>query len=263
MPEIRLKGSGLISSEARPRSRRKSRDRALARILGVVLLAFAGAIGAAQEARPQGPLTTPVVANQRRHAEFLEVAKAGNIDLLFVGDSITDWWRNNRGRAVWDRTWAPLNAANFGIAGERVEQLLWRMQNGELEGFKAKVIVLLIGTNNLRTTPANQDIADGIAFLCTEIQKRQPQARLLLLGIFPRDPAPGTPNRERIRTINAQLAKLEDRRTLFYMDIGDKFLAADGTIPPDVMYDGLHPAERGYEIWADAILPKVKELMGG
>ena len=230
------------------------------RTLLAAALAFAGAIGAAQEARPQGPLTTPVPANQRRHAEFLDVAKAGNIDLLFVGDSITDWWRS-RGRAVWDRTWAPLNAANFGIAGERVEQLLWRMQNGELEGFKAKVIVLMIGTNNLRMTPANQDIADGIAFLCAEILKRQPQAKLLLLGIFPRDPAPGTPNRERIKAINAQLARLEDRRTLFYMDIGEKFLAADGTISPDVMYDGLHPAERGYEIWADAILPIVKELM--
>lgn len=235
--------------------------RLTSRVLGPLLAVALAATAAAQEPRPQGPLTTPVAANQRRHAEFLEVAKAGNIDLLFVGDSITDWWRG-RGQAVWDRTWAPLNAANFGIAGERVEQLLWRMQNGELEGFKAKVIVLMIGTNNLRVTPANQDIADGIAFLCAEIQKRQPQAKLLLLAIFPRDPAPGTPNRERIRTINAQLAKLEDRRTLFYMDIGDKFLAADGTIPPDVMYDGLHPAERGYEIWADAMLPKVKELMG-
>ena len=213
------------------------------------------------EARQQGPLTAPVVSNEKRHAEFLEVARAGNIDLLFIGDSITDWWRN-RGRAVWDRTWAPLKAANFGIAGERVEQLLWRVQNGTLEGFQAKVIVLMIGTNNLRRNPANDDIAGGIAFLAGEIQKRQPQAKLLVLGIFPRDAAPDTENRQRIKAINAQLAKLEDKKALFYMDIGDRFLGSDGTISTDVMYDGLHPAERGYEIWAEAMLPKIKELMG-
>ena len=234
--------------------------RSASRVLGPLLAVALAATAAAQEPRPQGPLTTPVAGNQRRHAEFLEVAKAGNIDLLFVGDSITDWWRS-RGRAVWDRTWAPLNAANFGIAGERVEQLLWRMQNGELEGFKAKVIVLMIGTNNLRVTPANQDIADGIAFLCAEIQKRQPQAKLLLLAIFPRDPPPGTPNRERIRRSTRSWRSSRIDKTLFYMDIGDKFLAADGTIAPEVMYDGLHPAERGYEIWADAMLRK-SELMG-
>lgn len=235
----------------------------ITRLAGVALLvALAATVTAAQDARPQGPLTTPAVANERRHAEFLEVARAGNIDLVFIGDSITDWWRS-RGRAVWDRTWAPLKAANFGIAGERVEQVLWRVQNGELDGYKAKAVVLMIGTNNLRTTPANQDIADGIAFLCTEIQKRQPDAKLLLLGIFPRGPAPDVPYRERIKAINTQLAKLDDRRTLFFMDIGDKFLAPDGTIPAEVMYDGLHPAERGYEIWAEATLTKVKELLSG
>jgi lysophospholipase L1-like esterase len=231
------------------------------RLRGALVVLAAACIVAWPEARHQGPLTTPVPANEKRHAEFLEIARAGNIDLLFIGDSITDWWRN-RGRAVWDRTWAPLQAANFGIAGERVEQLLWRVQNGALAGFQAKVIVLMIGTNNLRRTPSNDDIAGGIAFLAAEIHKRQPQARVLVLGIFPRDAAPGTENRQRIQAINAQLAKLEDRKALFYMDIGDRFLAPDGTIATDVMYDGLHPAERGYEIWAEAILPRVKALMG-
>lgn len=232
------------------------------RLIGTAFLtALTTAFVLAQDVRPQGPLTTPVVANERRHAEFLEVAKAGNIDLVFIGDSITDWWRT-RGRSVWDRTWAPLKAANFGIAGERVEQVLWRVQNGELDGYKTRVVVLMIGTNNLRGTSADQDIAGGIAFLCTEIQKRQPGAKLLLLGIFPRGPAPDAPYRERIKAINTLLSKLDDRKTIFFMDIGDKFLAPDGSIPVEVMYDGLHPAERGYEIWAEAMLPKVKELMG-
>jgi N-acetylglucosamine-6-sulfatase len=234
----------------------------ITRLTGIAfIVALTTALAVAQEARPQGPLTTPAVANERRHAEFVEIAKAGNIDLLFLGDSITDWWRS-RGRAIWDRTWAPLKAANFGIAGERVEQVLWRVQNGELDGYKARAVVLMIGTNNLRGTPSDQDIADGIAFLCAEIQKRQPAAKILLLGIFPRGPAPDAPYRERIKAINAALAKLDDRKSLFFMDIGEKFLAADGTIPAEIMYDGLHPAERGYEIWADAILPRVKELIG-
>jgi N-acetylglucosamine-6-sulfatase len=234
----------------------------LTHLLGpALLIALATTLAVAQDVRPQGPLTTPALANERRHAEFLEVAKAGNIDLVFIGDSITDWWRI-RGKAVWERTWAPLRAANFGIAGERVEQVLWRVQNGELDGYRAKVVVLMIGTNNLRGTPADQDIAGGIAFLCVEIQKRQPDAKLLLLGIFPRGPTPDAPYRERIKAINTLLSKLDDRRTIFFMDIGDKFLAPDGSIPPEVMYDGLHPAERGYEIWADAILPRVKQLMG-
>jgi N-acetylglucosamine-6-sulfatase len=234
----------------------------ITRLIGIALLvALPAPVPLAQEARPQRPLTTPAVANERRHAEFVEIAKAGNIDLLFLGDSITDWWRS-RGLAIWDRTWAPLKAANFGIAGERVEQVLWRVQNGELDGYKARAVVLMIGTNNLRGTPDNQEIADGIAFLCAEIQKRQPAAKILLLGIFPRGPAADAPYRERIKAINAALAKLDDRKSLFFMDIGEKFLAADGTIPAEIMYDGLHPAERGYEIWADAILPRVRELMG-
>jgi lysophospholipase L1-like esterase len=196
-----------------------------------------------------------------RHEGFVEIAGRGDTDLVFLGDSITDWWRR-AGQSVWDKTWAPLKAANFGIAGERVEQVLWRVQNGELDGYKPRLVVLMIGTNNLRGRITNQNIVDGIKVLVADIQKRQPDARLLLLGIFPRGAAADNPLRSRIKEINAELAKLNDGRKVFFMDLGDKLLTEDGTLTPEIMADGLHPTEKGYQIWADATLPVVKQLMG-
>jgi lysophospholipase L1-like esterase len=198
---------------------------------------------------------------ETRHQQFLEVAKAGNIDLLFVGDSITDWWRQEqRGKPEWDKTWAPLKAANFGIAGDTTQGVLWRMQNGELEGFKAKLIVLMLGTNNLRRNEI-ADIAAGDAAIVAEFRKRQPQAKVLILGVFPRGATADNAFRPMIKELNGHLAKLADNKQVFYLDIGDKFLAADGTLPADIMPDGLHPNLKGYEIWSAATADRVKELM--
>jgi lysophospholipase L1-like esterase len=211
---------------------------------------------------PLPPATQPTPPRtETRHQQFLEVAKAGNIDLLFVGDSITDWWRQEqRGKPEWDKTWAPLKAANFGIAGDTTQGVLWRVQNGELEGFKAKLIVLMLGTNNLRRNEI-ADIAAGDAAIVDEFRKRQPQAKVLILGVFPRGAAADNAFRPMIRELNGHLAKLADNRQVFYLDIGDKFLAPDGTLPADIMPDGLHPNLKGYEIWSSATADKVKELM--
>ncbi len=212
-------------------------------------------------AQPLGPATEPRPRDDARHQSFLEVAKAGNIDLLFVGDSITDWWRQEqRGLPVWNEHFAPLKAANFGIAGDTTQGVLWRMQNGELDGFKAKLIVLMLGTNNINRN-ANDDIAEGDRAIVNEFLKRQPQAKVLLLGVFPRGAAADNPFRASIKAINAKLATFADNKRVFYMDIGDKFLAPDGTLPTDIMPDGLHPNAAGYKIWADAISARVKELM--
>jgi lysophospholipase L1-like esterase len=135
------------------------------------------------------------------------------------------------------------------------------MRNGELDGYKAKAVVMMIGTNNLDPN-TNAEIVDGIKLLVDEIQKRQPQAKILLLGIFPRDMAAATRNRTRIKEINTIIAKWDDGKKLFYMDIGDKFLDAQGVLAKDIMPDALHPNAKGYQIWADAIIGKVKELMG-
>lgn len=210
---------------------------------------------------PLGPATEPRPRDDARHQSFLEVARGGQIDLLFVGDSITDWWRQEqRGLPVWNQYFAPLRAANFGIAGDTTQGVLWRMQNGELEGFKAKLIVLMLGTNNINRN-ANDDIAEGLRAIINEFRTRQPQAKVLLLGIFPRGGPADNPFRASIKAINAKLETFADNKQVFYMDIGDRFLAPDGTLPVEVMPDGLHPNAEGYRIWAEATIGRIKELM--
>ena len=223
---------------------------------------------------PAGPAAPANIAfhnerNDMRHQGFVDIAKKGNIDLLFVGDSITDWfyWPRGNGEAtggkVWEANFAPLKPANFAIAGDTTQGVLWRMQNGELEGFKAKLIVLMLGTNNTASNPVGQ-IIDGDRLIVEEFKKQQPQAKILVLGIFPRNNARApeqTPvMNATIKAINTGLALLADNKQVFYKDIGDKFLV-NGVVPTEIMADGLHPTAKGYQIWADAIIGDVTRLM--
>ncbi|RYY27699.1 MAG: GDSL family lipase [Sphingomonadales bacterium] len=181
--------------------------------------------------------------------------------MLFVGDSITDFFgRADRGADVWKARYAPLRAANFGISGDTTQDVLWRMQNGELDGFKAKLIVLMLGTNNIGRNP-NAEIAAGDAAIIAEFRKRQPQAKVLLLGIFPRGSDPNGAGRIAVREINTHLAALADNQSIFFLDIAPSFLNPDGKLIEGAMVDGLHPGPKGYQIWADAIDPAVQKLM--
>ena len=222
-----------------------------------------GAPGAGQgrgRGGPAQPANQPAAPfNAARHDSFVEIAKRGNIDLLWVGDSITDWWAK-AGVEVWKANFASLNPANFGIAGDTTQGVLWRMQNGELEGFKAKLIVLMLGTNNINRNPVD-DIVDGDRLIVEEFRKRQPQAKVLVLGVFPRGADANTPMRTTIKEINEKLAKLADNKQVFFKDIGASFLEADGTLSKEVMGDGLHPTAKGYQIWADAVKDDIKKLM--
>jgi len=219
------------------------------------------ALPAAVAAQGKGPNTTiPVEKDRNRHDEFLKVAKAGGIDLLFLGDSITDGWRS-AGQAIWNKTFAPLKAANFGISGDRTEHVLWRLRNGELEGFQPKVSVVMIGTNN-GDSPG--DVAQGIKTILNDIHDRHPRCKILLLGIFPRSEKATDGARTKNEEVNKIISKFvtfAETRRVSYLDIGAKFLAADGTLPKDVMPDLLHPNEKGYQIWADAIIDKVKQML--
>jgi lysophospholipase L1-like esterase len=208
----------------------------------------------------ENPAVVPTLRNDWlvRHEDFVKQAKAGGIELLFVGDSITDFWRN-RGKSVWEERYAPLKAANFGIGGDRTEHVLWRLQNGELDGIKPKVTVLMIGTNNSSRDTAPR-IADGITAIVKEIQKRIPSTKVLLLGVFPRAEKPDAPVRAKLSEVNRIIAKLDDGQQVFFLDIGKSFLTADGTIAPSIMPDFLHPTEAGYRIWADAMASKLAEL---
>jgi lysophospholipase L1-like esterase len=210
---------------------------------------------------PWNPAVTPTIKNDwiDRHNGFVARARDGGVDVLFVGDSITDGWRQ-RGKAVWTQRYEPLRAANFGIGGDRTEHVLWRLQNGELDGIKPKVTVVMIGTNNTGRDSAAQ-IADGVTAIVREIQKRVPETKVLLLAIFPRGEKPENPLRAKINEINPIIAKLDDGQHVFFLDIGAKFLAADGTLPASIMPDFLHPNEEGYRIWGDAMADKLAALL--
>lgn len=196
----------------------------------------------------------------KRHEGFVDVAKKGGVELLFLGDSITDGWRGG-GKVVWEKNYGSLKAANFGIGGDQTQHVLWRLQHGELEGIKPKLAVLMIGTNNLGGN-TDEQIVDGIKAIVDELHKQTPETKLLLLGIFPRGMKATDGSRARIKHINSEIAKLDDGgKTIKYLDIGDKFLEANGTLPKSIMPDSLHPNAKGYEIWAEAIEPSVKEMM--
>ena len=206
--------------------------------------------------------TTPAPRDKKwvvRHDGFVEIAKKGDVDLLFLGDSITDGWRG-RGKEVWEKNYAPLKAANFGIGGDRTEHVLWRLEHGELDGIKPKLAVLMIGTNNLRGN-TDEEIAEGNKAILDAIHKLSPDTKVLLLGIFPRSEKADNPFRARIKHINSLISKFADGKTVKYLDIGDKFLEPDGTLPKSIMPDSLHPNAKGYEIWAEAIEPSVREMM--
>lgn len=221
------------------------------------------------EVRPPAPNSAiiPALSPQFRtkHQDNLAVAREGNAELLFMGDSITDFWRNEQGafagKAVQDKYFSQWKVANFGIAGDTTQGVLYRLQNGEGEGFKPRAVMLMIGTNNTMRNSAGE-IAEGIGAVVLQLQKSFPEARILLLGVFPRS-RPGDPVRGTIAEINQTIAKLDDGRSVFYLDIGDKFLDAEGNIPNDVMSDGLHPGAKGYEIWAQAVIEPLTALMAG
>lgn len=198
-----------------------------------------------------------------KHQDNLKVAKQGDIDVLFMGDSITDFWRNAEGayagKPILDKYFGHLKVANFGIAGDTTQGVLYRLQNGEGQGFSPKAVMLMIGTNNTMQNNA-LEIAEGIGAVVLELQKDFPDAKILLLGVFPRS-APNDPVRATVAEINDIISKLHDGNRVHYLDIGSEFLDAKGNIPEDVMADALHPSTKGYGIWANAVKKPLEKLM--
>jgi len=181
----------------------------------------------------------------------LDRTRGKQFDLVFDGDSITDGWQGV-GKDIWTEHYAPLNAIDFGISGDRTENVLWRLQHGQVDGMNPKLIVLMIGTNNMGRDKASQ-IVEGIKAIVVEYEKRCPDAHILLLGIFPRGQSPTDPNRAKISDVNKQITSLDDGKRVTYLDIGSKFLQPDGTLSNEIMPDFLHPSMKGYQIWVDAI----------
>lgn len=197
----------------------------------------------------------------QRVQKSIDMTKGKKYDFILEGDSITDGWQG-KGKALYDQLVAKYHAFDFGISGDRTENVLWRVEQGQLDGQDPKLVMLMIGTNNLGNCK-NEQIAAGVNAVLDTYEKHCPSAHILLLGIFPRGHLANDPNRPRITAINEQLAHRPDQDPrVTYLDIGAKFLADDGTLTPEIMPDFLHPSAAGYQIWLDAVQPVLDQYLG-
>ena len=196
-----------------------------------------------------------------RHEGFVERARQGNIDLLLHGDSITDWWaQNDENKAVFDKYFGNIKTANFAVAGDTTQGVLWGLHNGEGQGFQPKAVMLMIGTNNTGSSTA-PEIAAGIGAVILELRRDFPDAKILLLAIFPRG-LPGDGVRDKIAQVNSLIARLDDQKHVFFLDIGSSFLDAKGVfLPESFRPDNLHPLAKGYDLWGQAVQAKLAEVL--
>lgn len=198
---------------------------------------------------------------QERHAAIDHRLKQTDTQLVFIGDSITQGWEGG-GKQAWEKFYGPRKAVNMGIGGDRTQHVLWRLEHGNFDLVKPKLAVVMIGTNNSNGADNTaEEIGDGIVKIVKTLRAKQPQMKVLVLAIFPRGEKP-SPQREKNAGASAIAAKLADDKDVFYLDIGPKFLEADGTLSKEIMPDLLHLNEKSYAIWAESIEPKVKELLG-
>jgi lysophospholipase L1-like esterase len=235
----------------------------------VIVLLGVGLSGIDHSPPPDNPAVAPVArpgAWLEQHEAYASTASQGNVDLLFIGDSITALWEKTA-PATWSRYYAPRRAANFGIGGDHTQHILWRLDHGELEGIKPRVVVLMVGTNNIPHDTEDQ-VVEGVAAVVNRVRLKLPESKVLLLGVFPRginrDPSQVTTAPDpRVARLNARLARLEDDEAIRYLDIGPKFLDASGRLVQVIQPDFLHLSRKGYQIWAEAMEPTLWEMMEG
>ncbi len=201
-----------------------------------------------------------------RHEQKLADAKAikekgGKIDLLFIGDSITQGWEKE-GALVWENHYAKRNAFAIGFGGDRTENVLWRLQHGAVENMSPKLVVIMIGTNNTGHRHENPaTTAAGIKNVLNELQQRLPQSKILLQAVFPRDEKPDGKLRQINDGVNSIIKGYADNKKIFFADINSVFLTKEGVLPKDIMPDLLHPNEKGYALWAKALEPHLQRLL--
>jgi lysophospholipase L1-like esterase len=242
-----------------------------------LLACFAGlALASAPRAQVPVPADQPVSRTDQNsltaHAQLLEKVKKGGIDVYFEGDSITRRWGATDYPdflANWNQNFFGWNAADFGWGADTIQNILWRLDNGELEGVNPKIVVLLAGTNNVgNRAPAGgdegkvADITRGLQAILRVMQTKAPGATIVVTGIFPRnDNMAVMPT---IDKINANLAKLADGKRLRYLNVNEKLADRDGKLFDGMMNaaDKLHPTVNGYQVWADALKPILTELLG-
>ena len=200
------------------------------------------------------PHADRVADTQKKFARF----SGKHFDIVFDGDSIMNRWETT-GKDVWATRFAG-RSADFGIEGDRVENVLWRLDHGQVDGVDPKVVVLMIGTNNSGANKADE-IAGGIVKLVAEYEQRCPHAHIILMAIFPRGEKPDDNGRKKVLAVNEQIKTLGSQPNVTFIDIGPKLIEADGTISKSMMPDFVHPTAQGYQIWADVIQPEIDKYI--
>jgi lysophospholipase L1-like esterase len=208
------------------------------------------------------PCIRPSGGSGGQHQSFVETAKNGDFDILFLGDSITYLWTVGEGdmsgylggKRLFDKYFGSMKVANFGIAGDTTQGVLWRLQNGEGQGHKPKAVMLMLGTNNTGGA-SGEEIAEGLGAVVLELRKDFPDAKIMLMAIFPRGSSPNDANRRKCETANKIIAKLHDGKHVFFTDINSKFLKEDGSLIGFRPQENLHPVEEGFDIWGAAVAP--------
>jgi lysophospholipase L1-like esterase len=247
---------------------------AAAHLLAAVLMSSLSLPGAFAQGKGGPAADQPVQrtdANSRlAHQQMVENLKKGRIDVYFVGDSITRRWRATdypHFLKNWNENFFGWNAANFGWGGDTIGNILWRLQNGELEGVQPRVIVLLAGTNNVgRVAPSDAraaEIVKGIGALLDTLREKAPRATIIVMGILPRnDGGNSAAVMASINKINDSIARLADGKTVRYLNINDKLADGDGKLFEGMTEDRLHLSLKGYQVWANALKPLLTEVLG-
>lgn len=234
----------------------------LALLLGTLQPFIGPTVESAEQIRAAIPAPQRDSWWMERHDRTVSRIRQGPVDLLFIGDSITQGWEED-GRPVWDQYYAGRRAMNLGYNSDQTDNVLWRLQHGELDGITPKLAVVMIGTNNsaMREDPPENTTA-GIQAILTTLRTRLPGTRILLLAIFPRGLTNDDPLRRVNEAVNARLPSLADQRQVFFLNINRRFLDADGRLSAEIMPDALHPSALGYRIWAEGMEGMIRKLLG-
>jgi lysophospholipase L1-like esterase len=236
-----------------------------AHLVAALVLVSATVFGQTNPAPELTQCLKPIPREGQAYERFLEINKwvkenQGQAEVIFVGDSITQGWEGN-GKEVWAKYYAPRHALNLGIGSDHTQHVLWRLDHGNLDGLKPKVVVVLIGVNNIpddQNTP--RQVLEGVTAVVQKIREKLPETKVLLLGIFPfREDF--CAQRAKALQVNQALHKLDDGQWIRFLDIGHLFIQSDGKISKDIMRDFLHPSAAGYRLWAEAIEPDLATML--
>lgn len=227
-----------------------------------LLLSLNSIVGAAQQLKAETPTPQRQAWWTERHDRTVSRIRQGQVDLLFIGDSITQGWEED-GRPVWDRYYAGRRAVNLGFNSDQTDNVLWRLEHGELDGIAPKLAIVMIGTNNatIREDPPEYTAA-GIQAILTTLRTRLPGTKILLLAIFPRGLTNNDPFRRVNEAVNERLPAFADQRRVFFLNLNRRFLDGDGRLPPEIMSDALHPSALGYRLWAEGMEEMIRKLLG-